>query len=118
MSHAGSAAWFAQHESRLVWRDWLRSEEHTSELQSPFYLVCRLLLDKNKHWTEGLLGVIAIHRAGTPIPDETPRLTVETPARRIAAVWLPELPNSPFFFFKETGPPGIRHPSPPGPFPV
>src|ERR1017187_4744483 len=23
---------------------WLRSEEHTSELQSPMYLVCRLLL--------------------------------------------------------------------------
>src|SRR3712207_7640222 len=28
-----------------VWR----SEEHTSELQSRQYLVCRLLLDKNKH---------------------------------------------------------------------
>src|ERR1017187_10827888 len=26
-----------------------RSEEHTSELQSPMYLVCRLLLVKNKH---------------------------------------------------------------------
>src|ERR1017187_4070224 len=26
----------------------LRSEEHTSELQSPMYLVCRLLLEKNK----------------------------------------------------------------------
>src|SRR5437879_10972388 len=25
-----------------------RSEEHTSELQSPMYLVCRLLLDKKK----------------------------------------------------------------------
>src|SRR5437762_5963902 len=31
----------------------LRSEEHTSELQSPMYLVCRLLLEK-KH------GLIAI----------------------------------------------------------
>src|SRR3712207_7707609 len=27
----------------------LRSEEHTSELQSRQYLVCRLLLEKNKH---------------------------------------------------------------------
>src|SRR5437763_13268121 len=29
----------------------LRSEEHTSELQSPMYLVCRLLLEKknNRH---------------------------------------------------------------------
>src|SRR5437762_8598744 len=25
-----------------------RSEEHTSELQSPMYIVCRLLLEKNK----------------------------------------------------------------------
>src|SRR5438309_8355703 len=29
-------------------RVWLRSEEHTSELQSQFHLVCRLLLEKKK----------------------------------------------------------------------
>src|SRR5699024_12745115 len=29
-----------------------RSEEHTSELQSRFDLVCRLLLEKNKVWKE------------------------------------------------------------------
>src|SRR5436189_4680668 len=29
----------------------LRSEEHTSELQSPMYLVCRLLLEKKKQTT-------------------------------------------------------------------
>src|SRR5437879_13016320 len=29
-------------------RGWWRSEEHTSELQSPMYLVCRLLLEKKK----------------------------------------------------------------------
>src|SRR5205807_8522036 len=29
----------------------LRSEEHTSELQSPCNLVCRLLLEKKKHIT-------------------------------------------------------------------
>src|ERR1017187_4427087 len=28
--------------------NWCRSEEHTSELQSPMYLVCRLLLEKKK----------------------------------------------------------------------
>src|SRR5437879_10012020 len=28
--------------------DRVRSEEHTSELQSPMYLVCRLLLEKKK----------------------------------------------------------------------
>src|SRR3712207_8648522 len=30
----------------------VRSEEHTSELQSRQYLVCRLLLEKKKHNTE------------------------------------------------------------------
>src|SRR5574337_1483807 len=29
-------------------RQWSRSEEHTSELQSPLNLVCRLLLEKKK----------------------------------------------------------------------
>src|SRR5207248_11021910 len=29
-------------------RSWCRSEEHTSELQSPYDLVCRLLLEKKK----------------------------------------------------------------------
>src|SRR5437764_8457143 len=29
-----------------------RSEEHTSELQSPMYLVCRLLLEKKKNELE------------------------------------------------------------------
>src|SRR5258707_3974812 len=32
-----------------------RSEEHTSELQSRQYLVCRLLLEKKKHSVESLL---------------------------------------------------------------
>src|SRR5258708_19105405 len=30
-------------------RDAMRSEEHTSELQSPDHLVCRLLLEKKKN---------------------------------------------------------------------
>src|SRR5437763_7258190 len=30
-----------------------RSEEHTSELQSPMYLVCRLLLEKKKNKSAG-----------------------------------------------------------------
>src|SRR5689334_24677562 len=32
-----------------VLKDQLRSEEHTSELQSQFHLVCRLLLEKKKN---------------------------------------------------------------------
>src|SRR5262245_63849867 len=35
----------------LVWR--LRSEEHTSELQSLRHLVCRLLLEKKKYIYQG-----------------------------------------------------------------
>src|SRR2546426_6433111 len=33
-----------------------RSEEHTSELQSPCNLVCRLLLEKKKKRRRGILG--------------------------------------------------------------
>src|SRR3712207_9424850 len=34
-----------------LWRTRRRSEEHTSELQSRQYLVCRLLLEKKNHHT-------------------------------------------------------------------
>src|SRR5258708_19898591 len=37
-----------QSQPRFVWRTSSRSEEHTSELQSPDHLVCRLLLEKKK----------------------------------------------------------------------
>src|SRR3712207_8560710 len=36
-----------------------RSEEHTSELQSRQYLVCRLLLEKKKQPTASLLSLLA-----------------------------------------------------------
>src|SRR5690348_3804640 len=38
----------------LVWRA-RQSEEHTSELQSPVHLVCRLLLEKKKKSNKGRL---------------------------------------------------------------
>src|SRR5437762_10561541 len=41
-------------------REQPRSEEHTSELQSPMYLVCRLLLEKKKE------NGMAIHRIIAP----------------------------------------------------
>src|SRR5256885_6740361 len=40
---------------------WLRSEEHTSELQSPCNLVCRLLLEKKKKKTTRTI-VFHIHQ--------------------------------------------------------
>src|SRR5437879_7653499 len=39
-----------------------RSEEHTSELQSPMYLVCRLLLEKKKN---NNIGTIIILKTNT-----------------------------------------------------
>src|SRR2546426_7999254 len=42
---------------RLARRSFRRSEEHTSELQSPCNLVCRLLLEKKKKNTRQTLHV-------------------------------------------------------------
>src|SRR5207248_3710276 len=47
-----------QLEQRLQHFDTLRSEEHTSELQSPYDLVCRLLLEKKKHSRMTILFVV------------------------------------------------------------
>src|SRR5258708_31948311 len=45
-SSADHVAWSPDGTSLFV--AWERSEEHTSELQSPDHLVCRLLLEKKK----------------------------------------------------------------------
>src|SRR5437764_6064723 len=42
-------SWTTQKRNNEHWETWLRSEEHTSELQLPMYLVCRLLLEKKKN---------------------------------------------------------------------
>src|SRR5690348_17930773 len=39
----------AQHLMQKTAEGEIRSEEHTSELQSPVHLVCRLLLEKKNH---------------------------------------------------------------------
>src|SRR5687768_17794958 len=41
-------------------REWRRSEEHTSELQSRLHLVCRLLLEKKKK--EEKLYLVELHQ--------------------------------------------------------
>src|SRR5258708_30420634 len=51
------ASWRAQ---RQLVQPAFRSEEHTSELQSPDHLVCRLLLEKKKKWHK-------IHRASATL---------------------------------------------------
>src|SRR5258708_26065184 len=55
----------------------LRSEEHTSELQSPDHLVCRLLLEKKKtpnyRTTDAVVTTISQCRKGmTPTDGATP----------------------------------------------
>src|SRR6266481_4434550 len=44
---SGPRDWRTGHPARAT-SGWQRSEEHTSELQSQFHLVCRLLLEKKK----------------------------------------------------------------------
>src|SRR5437762_11143252 len=43
----------------------VRSEEHTSELQSPMYLVCRLLLEKKKKNKMTVLSANSIYALST-----------------------------------------------------
>src|SRR5437762_6835828 len=54
------------------YRVYARSEEHTSELQSPMYLVCRLLLEKKKTVLGGVGRgpVVALHLQRLVLADE------------------------------------------------
>src|SRR5256885_2622166 len=59
--------------------DAVRSEEHTSELQSPCNLVCRLLLEKKKksdrqHHTAAQLPLQRVLLQTTPYFDDNPFL--------------------------------------------
>src|SRR5437764_6739619 len=45
----GGSSGRLRRENRILPPGDIRSEEHTSELQSPMYLVCRLLLEKKKN---------------------------------------------------------------------
>src|SRR3954451_7757314 len=58
--------------------------------------------------TEGLLGGIAIHKTGTPFPNETARLAAEADATLMGAVGLPEFDNAPPEKRPEKGLLGIR----------
>jgi 3-isopropylmalate dehydrogenase len=58
--------------------------------------------------TDGLLGGIAIHKTGTPLPEETVRLAGEADATLMGAVGLPEFDNAPPEKRPEKGLLGIR----------
>src|ERR1039457_2341615 len=84
----------------MVWR----SEEHTSELQSPCNLVCRLLLEKNKKLTVGALAVAL--QNPLDLPQQSLRsLPVGLPQRRCMVLPSPTVHldgASSFFFFNDT----------------
>src|SRR5947208_4257078 len=64
-----------EHRERAQRRPQPRSEEHTSELQSPDHLVCRLLLEKKNEQANIAPPVFANRRTvqTRPIPLRTPR---------------------------------------------
>src|ERR1039457_1764045 len=90
-----------------------RSEEHTSELQSPCNLVCRLLLEKKK--TNRLVAIYQIYhpRPHTPHTDPNARLQqTHTQSRRILLRCFGF--HSPYsvFFFMMPAPPALSPPLP------
>src|SRR5579871_5081700 len=74
----------------------------------------RVLRHVAKQWnhklnlTEGLLGGVAIHKTGTPFPDETARLAASADATLLGAVGLPEFDSAPPEKRPEKGLLGIR----------
>ena len=73
--------------------------------------VLRRVADKWKHTldvNEGLLGGIAIHRTGSPLPEETARLAAGADATLMGAVGLPEFDNAPPEKRPEKGLLGLR----------
>src|SRR5258708_30475080 len=60
-----AAAEYLEHER---WTSKQRSEEHTSELQSPDHLVCRLLLEKKKSRLRLTRTQTYLARSRTPCP--------------------------------------------------
>src|ERR1039457_5740698 len=95
-----------------------RSEEHTSELQSPCNLVCRLLLEKKRP------AFSARRRRGQPRFEPQTRACRRRGRRARTARHPRPAPASPpaacsrrFFFFNVAGPPdprtlSLRHPLP------
>src|ERR1700754_1297571 len=58
--------------------------------------------------SEGLLGGVAIHKTGSPFPEETARLAAQADATLMGAVGLPEFDNAPPEKRPEKGLLGIR----------
>src|SRR6202142_2120176 len=86
-----------------------RSEEHTSELQSPTNLVCRLLLEKKRHLLTGGRTSVAIRG---------PQHSREHHVRAAPSGPGSHDPSRSAVFLNKTGPPQTNPFSPPDPFPI
>src|SRR6202011_2234683 len=92
-----------------------RSEEHTSELQSPMYLVCRLLLEKKhkKRWGGQERGG---RELACVAPSRLRRASTDAIcSARAASITLPPPTRLVFFFFLIRGRPPDFSPFPPPP---
>src|ERR1017187_7527108 len=84
-----------------------RSEEHTSELQSPMYLVCRLLLEK-KHYLQRCRGGRECAPGFRLAPGPQRLARPQRPVARPGAPLGSRLPSDVVqrcFFFKDAAPP-------------
>src|SRR3954454_5415929 len=82
-----------------------------TEVTAEAVKVLRRISSIHKHdlsLTEGLLGGSAIHKTGSPFPDETRELALQADATLMGAVGLPEFDNAPPEKRPERGLLGIR----------
>src|ERR1039457_546258 len=94
----------------------LRSEEHTSELQSPCNLVCRLLLEKKNTTQPGLRRHAARRYAAGTTAITFPRRASLLPwSPRTTSFCVSALFRWLFFFFLKGGPPTNTSLFPPPP---
>src|ERR1039457_2753134 len=98
----------------------LRSEEHTSELQSPCNLVCRLLLEKKKKTISMEWRLLSVRRPLTSCAVARARrrrrsgcCRVLPPRHEPCLAWC-----CVFFFLSEGPPPKLTLFPPPPPFPT
>src|SRR6202451_431837 len=84
----------------------IRSEEHTSELQSPEYLVCRLLLEKKNDKKAEKTTCFSVHDSDSaPRARRTPAHLPAPAHTRTQSHTLPAPRNYLFFFFLLIGRP-------------
>src|SRR3954449_6219484 len=94
----------------LEFRRVLRSEEHTSELQSHSHLVCRLLLEKKQVLSLALPPLLSTSTLSDSLTNLCPpRLISSSPLTDSMNNLIPRLANATSFFLKETGTAG-HHP--------